>query len=74
MALARMLYILTCSITDVSLASMRLLLAEENRQEVESGRGVTHEVSPSAFLLLGMEIQGLQYVVLPTIIILSLLT
>lgn len=53
---------------------MRLLLAEENRQEVESGRGVTHEVSPSAFLLLGMEIQGLQYVVLPTVIILSLLT
>jgi hypothetical protein len=45
---------------DVSLQQVRLLLAEEEKTKAETSTGITHDVSASAFLLLGMDIQGLQ--------------
>jgi hypothetical protein len=45
---------------DVTLQQVRLLMAEEEKEKVEAGTDVTHDVSASAFLLLGMDIQGLQ--------------
>src|ERR1700691_4978766 len=47
---------------DVTLQQVRLLMAEEEKEKVEAGTDVTHDVSASAFLLLGMDIQGLQQV------------
>jgi hypothetical protein len=38
------------------------MLAEEDKKLVEEGRSVAYDVSPSAFLSLGMDIQGQQYV------------
>jgi hypothetical protein len=45
---------------DVTLQQVRLLMAQEEKARVEAGTSVTHEVSAGAFLLLGMDIQGLQ--------------
>jgi hypothetical protein len=45
---------------DVTLQQVRLLLAEEEKDNAEAGTGILHDVSASAFLLLGMDIQGLQ--------------
>jgi hypothetical protein len=46
----------------VTLAQVRLTLAEEDKKRVEEGRSTSHNVSPSVFLSLGMNIQELQYV------------
>jgi hypothetical protein len=46
----------------VTLAQVRLTLAEEDKKQVEEGRSTSHNISPSAFLLLGMDLQGVQYV------------
>jgi hypothetical protein len=35
-------------------------MAEEEKKKAETGTGIIHDVSASAFLLLGMDIQGLQ--------------
>jgi len=35
-------------------------MAEEEKARVEAGTAVMHDVSVGAFLLLGMDIQGLQ--------------
>lgn len=37
-------------------------MAEEEKQKAEAGDSVIHDVSAGAFLLLGTEIQNLQYV------------
>jgi hypothetical protein len=36
------------------------MLAEEDKKRVEEGQSVAHDVSPSAFVSLGMDIQGQQ--------------
>jgi hypothetical protein len=35
-------------------------MAEEEKARAEEGISIVHDVSPSAFLLLGMDIQSLQ--------------
>jgi len=45
---------------DVTLQQVRLLMAEEEKAKVEAGTSIMHDVSAGAFLLLGMDIQGLQ--------------
>ena len=49
-------------VLDVTLAQVCLRLAEEDKKRVEEGQSVAHDVSPGAFLSLGMDIQGQQYV------------
>jgi hypothetical protein len=51
---------------DVTLAQVRLLMAEEEKEKAEAGSSAIHDVSVGAFLLLGMEIQNLQYVLCDT--------
>jgi hypothetical protein len=46
--------------SDVTLQQVRLLMAEEEKRKAETGNSVMHDVSASAFLLLGMDIQCLQ--------------
>jgi hypothetical protein len=46
--------------SDITLQQVRLLMAEEEKARVEAGTGIIHDVSASAFLLLGMDIQCLQ--------------
>jgi hypothetical protein len=36
------------------------MMAEEEKARVEAGTGIIHDVSAAAFLLLGMDILGLQ--------------
>lgn len=43
-----------------TLAHTRLALAEEEKIRVDEGQARTYEVSPSTFLLLGIDIQGIQ--------------
>ena len=45
---------------DLTLAQVRLTMAEEEKERAEAGTGAFHDVSASAFLLLGMEIQNIQ--------------
>jgi hypothetical protein len=45
---------------DVTLHQVRLSMAEEEKAKANTGTGVTHNVSAGAFILLGMDIQGLQ--------------
>ncbi len=45
---------------DVTLQQVRLLIAEEEKARAEAGTGSMHDVTASAFLLLGMDIEGLQ--------------
>ena len=45
---------------DLTLAQVRLTMAEEEKERAEAGMGALHDVSASAFLLLGMEIQNIQ--------------
>jgi len=45
---------------DVTLQQVRLLMAEEEKARVEAGTSIMHNVSVGVFLLLGMDIQGLQ--------------
>jgi hypothetical protein len=47
---------------DVTLAQVRLAMAEEEKQRAEEGLIAAHNVSAGAFLLLGTEIQSLQCV------------
>jgi hypothetical protein len=47
-------------VVDVTLADVRLALAEEEKKKVEEGRIVSHDVSASGFLTLGMDIQAQQ--------------
>jgi hypothetical protein len=47
-------------VPDVSLAQVRLALAEEDKKRVEEGRSVERDVSASVFLSLRMDIQGQQ--------------
>jgi hypothetical protein len=47
-------------ILDVTLQQVRLLMAEEEKARIEAGMSITHDVSASAFLLLGINIKGLQ--------------
>lgn len=35
-------------------------MAEEEKGRVEAGAAIMHDVSPGVFLLLGMDIEGLQ--------------
>jgi hypothetical protein len=46
--------------SDVTLQQVRLLMAEEEKARAKAGTGIIHDVSAGAFLLLGMDIQGLQ--------------
>lgn len=48
--------------SDITLQQVRLLIAEEEKARAEAGSSVTHDVTAGAFLLLGMDIQNLQYV------------
>ncbi|KIM71424.1 hypothetical protein PILCRDRAFT_82799, partial [Piloderma croceum F 1598] len=41
---------------------VHLTFAEEDKKQVEEGCSTLHNASPSAFLLLGMDLQGVQYV------------
>jgi hypothetical protein len=45
---------------DVTLAQVRLAMAEEEKEKAEAGTSALHDVSASAFLLLGMDIQNFQ--------------
>jgi hypothetical protein len=45
---------------DVTLAQVWLSIAEEEKEREEAGTGALHDVSASAFLLLGMNIQNIQ--------------
>ena len=45
---------------DVTLQQVWLLIAEEEKVRAEAGNGSMHDVTASAFLLLGMDIEGLQ--------------
>ena len=45
---------------DVTVQQVRLLMAEEEKAKVDAGTSVIHDISAGAFLLLGMDIQGLQ--------------
>ena len=47
-------------VLDVTLQQVRLLMAEEEKASAEAGTSSMHDVSGSAFLLLGMDIEGLQ--------------
>lgn len=51
----------TCYI-DITLQQVRLIIAEEEKARADAGSSVTHDVTAGAFLLLGMDIQNLQYV------------
>lgn len=51
---------------DVTLAQVRLIMAEEEKERAEAGSSAMHDVSVGAFLLLGMEIQNLQCVLCDT--------
>ena len=44
----------------MTLAQVRLVMAEEEKERVEEGTTFIHDVSAGAFLLLGTEIQNLQ--------------
>jgi hypothetical protein len=46
--------------SDVTLQQVRLQMAEEEKAKAEAGTGIVHDVSATAFLLLGMDIEGLQ--------------
>ncbi|KIM91411.1 hypothetical protein PILCRDRAFT_607 [Piloderma croceum F 1598] len=46
--------------SNVTLQQVRLSMAEEEKARTEAGTGSTHDVTASAFLLLGMDIEGLQ--------------
>jgi hypothetical protein len=48
------------AVADVTLAQVRLELAEEDKKRVEEGITVSCDVSASGFLTLGMDIQGQQ--------------
>jgi hypothetical protein len=45
---------------DVTLQQVRLQMAEEEKGRAEAGTCSMHDVTASAFLLLGMDIEGLQ--------------
>ena len=45
---------------DVNLAHIWLVMAEEEKEKVEMGTSALHDISVSAFLLLGMDIQNIQ--------------
>ncbi|KAF8869040.1 hypothetical protein BD779DRAFT_1458501 [Infundibulicybe gibba] len=47
---------------EVTLADVKQQLAEEEHQKVENGEGSTAELSPSGFVILGLEIEEYQYV------------
>jgi hypothetical protein len=51
---------------DVTLAQVRLIMAEEEKEKAEAGSSAIHDVSAGAFLLLGTEIQNLQCVLCDT--------
>lgn len=53
-------YCLLIIVVDVTVAQVRLTLAEEDKKRVEEGRAVPHDVSASVFLSMGMDIQGQQ--------------
>jgi hypothetical protein len=44
----------------ITLADVRLALAEEDKKRVEEGQMISHDVSASAFFTLGMDIQAQQ--------------
>jgi hypothetical protein len=52
---------------DVTLAQVRLAMAEEEKEKAEAGMSALHDISASAFLLMGMDIQNLQCVYLSSI-------
>jgi hypothetical protein len=45
---------------DITLAQVRLTIAKEEKERAEAGMDALHNVSASAFLLLGMDIQNIQ--------------
>ena len=47
-------------VLDVTLQQVHLLMAQEEKSKAEAGNSIMHDVSSSAFLLLGMDIQCLQ--------------
>lgn len=53
---------LTHTVTDVTLQQVRLIIAEEEKARADAGSSMTHDITAGAFLLLGMDIQNLQYV------------
>jgi len=53
-------YCLLIVVVDVTVAQVRLTLAEEDKKRVKEGRAVPHDVSASVFLSMGMDIQGQQ--------------
>lgn len=58
MCLVQVLYTNAFAEQADSLAQARLDLAQEYKSSLEDGRARTFEVSPSSFLLLGMDMQG----------------
>jgi hypothetical protein len=48
------------ALLDITLHQVRLMMAEEEKTRAEAGTGIIHDVSAAAFLLLGMDILGLQ--------------
>ena len=52
---------------DVTLAQVRLGMAEEEKEKAEAGMSALHDISAGAFLLMGMDIQNLQCVYLSSI-------
>ena len=45
---------------EVTLAQVWLVMAEEEKQRAKVGTSTLHDVSGSAFLLLGLDIQNIQ--------------
>ena len=45
---------------DATLAQVRLAMAEEEENKAEAGMSILHNVSESAFILLGMDAQNIQ--------------
>jgi hypothetical protein len=41
---------------DITLQQVHLLMAEKEKEKLEAGTGILHDVSASAFLLLSMDI------------------
>lgn len=48
--------------TEITLQEVRLMMAEEEKKQVEEGTSVTREVGESAAIVMGMEIQNTQCV------------
>jgi len=52
---------------DVTLAQVRLAMAEEEKEKAEASTSALYDVSASGFLLLGMDIQNIQCIFISAI-------